>query len=158
MIIYIAIAENMLNIIECEVSRKVENKIHFSVVNGMWDGYFDFDQQIIRVKQTREVIRAKIVDCGIVKGKDYNERIDNVIKYIKKHGPISQAELGKYGYIPSASQQTPSIKKRRKSNTIQTIILSENVELVINKINLSVALYKNKELVRAMSLEVNNGT
>ena len=58
------------------------------------------------------------------------------------------------GYIPSVSQQTPSVKKRRKSNSIQTIILSENVELVINKVNLSVALYKNKELVRAMSLEV----
>lgn len=150
MIIYIAMAENMLNIIECEVARKVDNKIYFSVINGCWDGYFNLDSQVVRVERTKEIFKAKIVYCGKVEGEDYNERIDKVITY----RPISKANLEEYGYIPSISQQTPSVKKRRKSNSIQTIILSENIELVINKINLSVALYKNKELVRAMSLEV----
>ena len=122
MIIYIAMAENMKHLLECEVTKKVNNKIYFTVINGCWDGYFDLDQQIVRVEATRENMRAQIVDCGIAKGEDYNERIDSTIRYIKEHGPISQAELREYGYISSSSEPPRCIKKRSKSDSVQTVV------------------------------------
>lgn len=122
MIIYISLAKNLKHLLECEVTKKVNNKIYFTVINGAWKGYFDLEQQIVRVEATRENVRAQIVDCGVVKGEDYNERIGNVIQYINEHGPLSQAELRKHGYISSSSQSPRCVKKRSKSNNIQTVV------------------------------------
>lgn len=110
------------NIIECEVGKKVDNRLYFEVANGCWEGYFDLEQQVVRIEHTREVIKAQIVDCGIAKGEDYNERIDSVIEYIRVHGPISTTELRKYGCIPDVSEPSRRVKKRSKSNSIQTAL------------------------------------
>ena len=47
--------------IMCQVSKVTDGKIQFEVENGAWTGTFDPDQQCLRVHQTREVIKARIV-------------------------------------------------------------------------------------------------
>ena len=93
MAIYIAVQthdKSYTNQLECEVVRHTDSKIHFNVVNGCQAGYFDIEQQFVYVKETREKVPAKIVYIGRVIGKDYNERIDNVIEHIRTHGPVSE--------------------------------------------------------------------
>jgi len=69
-----------ISILECEVGSIdiPKNRIHFEVINGMWEGYFDITQSIIYVKFTREKCKAEVIHIGRVSGNDYNIRIDKI--------------------------------------------------------------------------------
>lgn len=159
MIIYIALWINeygYANQLECSITKCISNKLHFKAVNGGWDGYFDLEQQIVNVNVTREKVPAKIVYCGNIKGRDYNERINNVIEHIRINGSVSETELRNCGCISGTSKHATSVKKRSKSNGIQVVILSESSKLEIDKKHKEARLYNNYTRVREMSLEVDN--
>lgn len=74
------------HILECDVLSIdfVKNRFRFTVINGLWEGYFDINQSIIRVDRTRETYPAQVIHVGSIAGEDYNERI-NKVQY---KGPI----------------------------------------------------------------------
>ena len=84
-ILYIGLPDGT-HIIECEITSVsfTKNRFKFKVINGMWSGYFDISQSIIRVDHTRETYPAQVIHIGRIIGQDYNERI-NKVEY---KGPI----------------------------------------------------------------------
>lgn len=171
--IYISNKNDINHILECDVERiDADRRIHFEVVNGLWDGYFDPEQEIIYVKYTCEKYPSQIVYTGPrVRGNDYNERIDAVLQHIRENGIISDTTISAPGRTHTSGMQNvqlrttssntgdaPPSKSGNVRGNLRTVNITDNSYLAIDKTHNEVRLFRRRNkknvFVRSMSLDV----
>lgn len=94
--IAIADSNNKVSVWCDDIREDADGKIHFSVINGAWDGWIKGDE--VYVKKTKQsYFGNKIVWKGKAPGRDYNE----AIAWIQKSVDQSGGRIRDYIHIPS---------------------------------------------------------
>lgn len=98
--IAIADSNNRINLWCNDIRETKEGKIHFSVINGAWDGWVKDDK--VYVKETKKTFFGKIVWKGMAPFSTwkYNEAIAWIQESVDKSG----GRLRDYIYIPQKSK------------------------------------------------------
>lgn len=175
--IYISNKNCLDHALECDVE-KIDNqgRIHFDVVNGMWDGYFDPTQEIVYVKYTREKYPSEIIYAGPrIKGADYNERINGVLQLVRENGIVPPAGITATRHTSTGSMQDVSLRTEPSDTrhaatsqsgnvraNLRTVKLQGNSYLVVDQSHSEVRLFRKdghgrktkNTMVRSMSLAV----
>ena len=148
--------------IMCQVSKVTDGKIQFEVENGAWTGTFDTDQQCLRVHQTREVIKARIVyDLQDMPRGDYNEILWVINERIRSEGTQLRDDTKRYSFTNS-DENVQHVKPNNRDETVgqasklRRVILSPTRYLAIDMQHREVRLFerqnKKNVMIRSMCI------
>ena len=148
----------------CQVLKVTDGKIQFEVENGAWIGTFDTDQQCLRIHQTREVIKARIVyDLQDIPRGDYNEILWFINERIRNKGTQLRGDTKRYSLEESNGDiRTPSKRSNTVDETVgqasklRRVILSTTRYLAIDMQHREVRLFErqNKKNVMIRSMYI----